>query len=552
VTVNRPKISVCLPSYNQARYLSKAIESVLAQKYRDYELIIVDDASDDGSFEIIERYASEDKRITCMRNEQNVGMVRNWNICLEMAHGEYIKFLFGDDYFNSDLILGWMANRLDRDPFVSIVASARNYVDESSDPLKVMSHFGDNADIDGKDVIKLCFFSIQNLIGEPTAVMFRKEQATRGFDEKYKQLVDLELWFHLLEQGRFVYIDRPLCSFRVHPGQQTAENVRREVEIEDTIYLLQEYLEKSYLKIPGYVKSYLVYDYYYGKWKTFQKGRTDFQTSISMIRPYGLGKFFAILPVYKLIKPFVNLFKSLAKRRLKENGVDLTRRSNVKQFTDKETSKPSDYYSTREEMLPFIPDGARKILDLGCGEGGFGGLLKEERGVEVWGVEKDEVVAETASRVLDKVIVADVERNSIDLPQNYFDCIVFNDVLEHFVDPWAILKIIGCHLVDKGFIVASIPNVRYWDNLWNLLVRKSWRYTDQGILDITHLRFFTKKSIADLFQSCGYEIVEITGIGKKRSKRFLIGFLNALTLRALDDTKYLQFACVVKKNPSSS
>src|SRR3954453_9924295 len=92
-----PKVSVLIPTYNYARYLSEAIESVLEQEFQDYEVVIVDDCSQDESEEVIRRYAARDGRIRFHFNRPNLGMVANWNYCLSLARGEYVQFLFGDD-----------------------------------------------------------------------------------------------------------------------------------------------------------------------------------------------------------------------------------------------------------------------------------------------------------------------------------------------------------------------------------------------------------------------------------------------------------------------
>lgn len=210
-------------------------------------------------------------------------------------------------------------------------------------------------------------------------------------------------------------------------------------------------------------------------------------------------------------------------------------------------SPPSSYYSDRDEMLPFIPGNTKKALDIGCGEGGFGKILKEKLSLEIWGIERLKEPAQKASRVYDKVIIADMEKDGLDLPYDYFDCLIFNDVLEHFVDPWKVLLKLKPHLTEGGHVIASIPNVRYFDNIYNLLMKRDWQYTEHGILDITHLRFFTERSIKTLFLGCGYEVVEITGIGRKRSKRITRGLLNVISLNTLSDIKYLQFACIARK-----
>ena len=92
-----PKISVLVPTYNYARYLPQTIESILRQTHSNFELLISDDASTDGSAEIIRHYADRDSRIRFMIHPTNLGMVANWNWCLQQARGDYVKFVFGDD-----------------------------------------------------------------------------------------------------------------------------------------------------------------------------------------------------------------------------------------------------------------------------------------------------------------------------------------------------------------------------------------------------------------------------------------------------------------------
>ncbi|WP_208095651.1 class I SAM-dependent methyltransferase [Nostoc sp. 106C] len=212
--------------------------------------------------------------------------------------------------------------------------------------------------------------------------------------------------------------------------------------------------------------------------------------------------------------------------------------------------KDAEYFqNVRQEMLDFIPFSSKTILDVGCGGGNFGKYLKEERNVEVWGVELDKDAASIAAQKLDKVICA-AFTNSLDLPKSNFDCIVFNDVLEHMVDPYSALVYAKEILNKQGVVVASIPNVRYFDNIWNLLVKKNWEYSDWGILDKTHLRFFTKRSIISTFENLGYYVECIESINPLEKihprlvKRF--NFLNIILLNKIEDMRYLQFAVVAR------
>jgi 2-polyprenyl-3-methyl-5-hydroxy-6-metoxy-1,4-benzoquinol methylase len=184
------------------------------------------------------------------------------------------------------------------------------------------------------------------------------------------------------------------------------------------------------------------------------------------------------------------------------------------------------------------------VLDVGCGIGYFGKSIKEKTSAEVWGIELDEESAKIAESNIDKVIVGDVNQIIETLPEKHFDCIVFNDVLEHLVDPYSVLLNIKKLLSENAVVVSSIPNVRYIGNLKRLLINKQWRYVDAGILDKTHLRFFTKLSIKDMFEDLGYEIIQMEGINPVKTWKF--DLLNILSYGYLSDTRFLQFASVVR------
>ncbi len=219
-----PLVSVLVPTYNYARFLPEAIASVLAQNFRDFELIIIDDRSTDNTAAIVEPFCRQDDRVHFSINSINLGMVKNWNHCLHQARGEYIKFLFGDDRLCHPDALGRMLALLQRYPSATLAASARVIMDEQSCVLDVWRDLPDGCH-KGEDVIRAVLWENgKNLVGEPSAVMFRKTDAARGFDPSYQQLTDIEMWFHLLGKGDLAYTREPLCAFRCHPLQQTERN----------------------------------------------------------------------------------------------------------------------------------------------------------------------------------------------------------------------------------------------------------------------------------------------------------------------------------------
>jgi glycosyltransferase involved in cell wall biosynthesis len=236
-----PKVSVLMPTYHYGRFLGEAIESVLAQEFQDYEFIIIDDCSTDNTREVAGQYAGRHPQLRFEVNPANLGMVANWNRCLAAARGRYVKFLFGDDKFACSTALGALVSMLEADPSIVLAASGRMILDEQSHCIDRWARLGAAGRAPGKQTILRCLAWAENLIGEPSAVLFRRDKAERGFDPGFQQLVDLEMWFHLLEQGGLAYTPRPLCCFRVHSRQQTKFNAARQTAEREYTRLLMRY-----------------------------------------------------------------------------------------------------------------------------------------------------------------------------------------------------------------------------------------------------------------------------------------------------------------------
>ncbi len=238
-------VSVCIPTYNYAKYISDAIESVLSQTYQNFELIIVDDCSQDNTEEIVQEYAARHKEIGFYRNKTNLGMVENWNRCLERSTGDFVKVMGADDLLEP-LCLEKSIDVLVKNPNVSLLSCARMLIDKHGKQTRTSAYSRKFEIISGTKVIRNCFFTA-NLIGEPVATIFRNRDAHRGFDSRYRQLTDLEMWFHLLEKGDFAFIPESLCRFRVHQEQTTKANVNSMVFMNDELLLYRDYIGRDYL-----------------------------------------------------------------------------------------------------------------------------------------------------------------------------------------------------------------------------------------------------------------------------------------------------------------
>lgn len=207
-------------------------------------------------------------------------------------------------------------------------------------------------------------------------------------------------------------------------------------------------------------------------------------------------------------------------------------------------AKTKNYYANaRPEMVAFVPDAARTLLEVGCGGADFAALLKSQRTIHVTAIEAFPAAAQVAAARVDRLLAGSLEDSLRELEGQRFDCIVMNDVLEHLIDPWAALRGLAGVMSAGGALVTSIPNVRYMPVFKEYLLEGQWRYRQDGVMDQTHLRFFTARSMRDLFESSGYRLTQQVGINAT-SFPWKFGLLNRLMRGALDDARFMQFACV--------
>lgn len=242
-----PKISVCIPTYNYGKFIADSIDSVILQTFKNFELIIVDNCSDDETEEIVKKYINIYDNIKYFRNKTNVGMTANWNRCLELSSGEYVKILCADDLLLPNC-LEKSIEALDENIRATLMASSRTLVDENLEPYGCHGYGNLSQTEIGFETIKNCFIN-GNLIGEPSSVVFRKKNSARGFSGDFTQLTDIEMWFNILEQGDFVYLHEKLCKIRKHDDQETKINIKKLVFIDEEFELLRRYSKKNYMNL---------------------------------------------------------------------------------------------------------------------------------------------------------------------------------------------------------------------------------------------------------------------------------------------------------------
>ena len=219
----------------------------------------------------------------------------------------------------------------------------------------------------------------------------------------------------------------------------------------------------------------------------------------------------------------------------------------IETYKDK---NPSYYDHPRPEILPFIPNTVKTALDVGCGSGNFGKTLKDIYHCEVWGIEPSEVAALEAGKKIDKAINSIFSDKIPDLEGKKFDVIFFNDVLEHLSDPGEALLNCKKMLNEKGLIIASIPNMRWYPVILSLLRYKDFKYELAGVMDKTHLRFFTLKSMRRLFEDAGYKVLTTEGINKDDNFTFF-NLLNFFLFNTQWDMKFKQFVIVANSSDTA-
>lgn len=208
------------------------------------------------------------------------------------------------------------------------------------------------------------------------------------------------------------------------------------------------------------------------------------------------------------------------------------------------TDQTDTYYNIeKSRLVPFFPDGPNIILDIGCASGRLGKKLRDlNKASELIGIEIFPLAADEAAKYYNKVYRNDIE--SLILPyKEYFDFVICGDILEHLRDPWTLLDRIHEWLKPNGLLISSIPNIRYWRIIKDLLVYGKWDYVEAGILDNTHLRFFTRNTFQKMQEKANFEIIhnEMIIYGKKQN------FLNMITFSVLEEFLGSQVLTISKK-----
>lgn len=272
-------ISVCIPAYNGEKYIRQAIDSIINQSYRDFELIILDDNSVDNTTEIVSYF--DDPRIRLIKNKKRLGLVNNWNACVELANGEYVYLMHQDDVMMPNNLLKKKIF-LEENNRLGFVHSNILTINHANDV--VGGHWMENKLPNrdqvyiGIDFFKYLALASGNFVCCPT-VMFKKVcwECLGGFDSRLPFTVDMEMWLRISTQFDVAYIADPLLYYRKHDEQETQRfsKMGKEIyEVERAIEIaIKEHLGK--LVVPGLLyqarRNLITHSIGMSKWK-FKKG----------------------------------------------------------------------------------------------------------------------------------------------------------------------------------------------------------------------------------------------------------------------------------------
>ena len=257
--MNQPLVSVCIPAYNNAGYIKDTIESILGQTYQNIELIIVDDNSKDDTLKIVQ--SIEDKRVKVYHNDENLGMVGNWNKCLSLATGDYIKLICADDMVDQNAI-EIEAKAMMENPTANLVESDTRLVDINGKKTGAFHRYHKSGLVNGKKVAKASLI-FQNFFGAPVNNLIRRTalENVGYFDTSFTYILDFDMWVRLACSGDVFIIHQLLNSFRIRNDSNTGNLIgeNRDVYVEEHRKLVMKHAKNGDVKMSEFEQCFSVW-----------------------------------------------------------------------------------------------------------------------------------------------------------------------------------------------------------------------------------------------------------------------------------------------------
>lgn len=252
--IKLPLVSVCIPVYNGEKYIKYTIDSVLKQTYKNIEIIISDNCSTDNTVKIIESY--DDKRIKLFKNQNNIGVLRNSNRCVQLSSGDYIKFVYADDIIHENTIEE-MVTVMEANPEISLSSVNFCHIDKENNIISKSILKLDSGRYEGTLFFKQLVIN-GNIIGCPSGVMIRKHKLniTGLFSDELRYMADYDMWIRLCKVGDYYFINKDYMYFRIQSESLTNHNIASIKRVSDFYYLLNKYLDNANFKEKEIVNAY--------------------------------------------------------------------------------------------------------------------------------------------------------------------------------------------------------------------------------------------------------------------------------------------------------
>lgn len=236
------RVSVVVPTYNSVAFIDATMRSILTQTFDDFELLVSDHSSTDGTWELLQNYVV-DPRVRLSRLAPGGGAPANWNAVTSLATGEFIKLVCGDDLLYPDCLALQVA-ALTACPSAVMAASTRDVIDAGgATVLRDRGLTGLHGEVGGEEAVRRTMLAGMNLFGEPASVMLRRAvlHDVGGWDGRLPYLIDLATYCSILLRGNLVAVRRPLSAFRISHSQWSVQLMRDQAD--QTIQLQRAFAE---------------------------------------------------------------------------------------------------------------------------------------------------------------------------------------------------------------------------------------------------------------------------------------------------------------------
>lgn len=489
-----PRVSAIVVSYNRSQDLRLSLEALIDTEYPNLEILVVDNASTDDAVSVAESFPG----VIVIRNSENLGFAEANNIGLERATGDYVALINNDAVVAKDW-LEKMVRFLESHPQTA-AAGGKIYDWNEASPLgnRKNGYFA--------------YTQIDPDTGYGTAL--------RNTPDEIREVATLSGAVVMIRRKAIDDVGHPFLEPTFFTYYEETDFFARAIRKGWTLHYIGEPAAWHRVRASTAAEPYR-YFYYMARNRLLYVHRNFDDASLAKALKGAAREAFSDITNL----PRELLGKEEEARRARRDAYLwlLSHRAMLREQRARSLAvggisyneclrtirTRSEYYGhERPEVVALVPESAKFVVDVGCGAGGLGRALKRNRpGVEVRGIEIVPEQAERAKRVLDDVRIGSAEDV---MPEDWPrpDCVIFADVLEHLVDPWSVLRNWRSRLAPGGSIVVSLPNVGYREVVSGVL-RGRWDYRDAGVLDRTHLRFFTRSTAIELLEGSGFRVARI-------------------------------------------